>query len=159
MYPFSFRVVTLALQPLLQERHLQPVVLELLDTLSMIYMQSPLSIMTGFPCSVLVVRGKYSTKSESNVFCHQTILSNSRNLRSDFTVCFQILFLWKWRKMIVITKKLDNVSVLVRSCNTGLTAFITRTASPTCGFEQCGHLISHVHVVISVNYHWISCVR
>ena len=52
----------------------------------------------------------------------------------------------------------DNVSVLVQSCDTGLTTFITKTASPTVCFAiflPCSDILE----AISVNYHRISMQR
>ena len=56
----------------------------------------------------------------------------------------------------MIPKKLDNASVLIQSCKSGLTAFITRPASPTCCIATIGHLVNDKHVVTIVNYDWLS---
>ena len=54
----------------------------------------------------------------------------------------------------------DNVSILIQSYDTGLTPFITRTASPTCCVTVLFlQIMSDVHEIISVDYHWISYSR
>ena len=52
----------------------------------------------------------------------------------------------------------DNQSVLEQSCDTGLTTFITRTASPTVCFAIFLSS-SNVLETISINYHRISMQR
>ena len=75
-------------------------------------------------------------------------------LHNLMSTLFYVLFNLKWRRMIVTIMKLDNVSILVQSCESGLTAFMKRTASPTCCF---GHLVvNDKHVVTIVNYDWLS---
>ena len=56
----------------------------------------------------------------------------------------------------MIPKKLDDVSVLIQSCDTSFAPFITRTASPTCCIATIGHLVNDKHVVTIVNYDWLS---
>ena len=61
------------------------------------------------------------------------------------------------------TMKPDNVSILIQSCDSGLTAFITRSASPTCCFRPFGDLVTfnmlNIHVVTTINYHRVSHSR
>ena len=54
----------------------------------------------------------------------------------------------------MIPKKLDDVSVLIQSCKSGLTAFMKRTASPTCCFANL--VVNDKHVVTIVNYDRLS---
>ena len=42
-------------------------------------------------------------------------------LHNLMSTLFYVLFNLKWRRMIVTIMKLDNVSVLVQSCSSGLT--------------------------------------
>ena len=60
----------------------------------------------------------------------------------------------------MITNRLGNVSVLVQSYYSGLTSkgsFGTGTASPICRFNK--HLLNDIHVVMIVNYDWLSLLR
>ena len=57
----------------------------------------------------------------------------------------------------MIPKKLDDVSVLIQSCESGFTAFMKRTASPTCCFGDL--VVNDKHVVTIVNYDWLSLQR
>ena len=59
----------------------------------------------------------------------------------------------------MITRNFDNVSSLVQSCKSGLTAFEKRTASPSCCIVRLKHLLNNIHVITAVNNGWISLLR
>ena len=103
-----------------------------------------------------------SSRDTFNVIWKYCILS-SNYIEPFNSQSFLCLFSLRWRRMIMNTMKPDNVSILIQSCDSGLTAFITRSASPTCCFRPFGDLVTfnmlNIHVVTTINYHRVSHSR